>query len=54
MLEKEMATHFSVLAWKIPWAEDGVAEESETTWQLSHPPPLGCILCVHGRTQSND
>ena len=23
-LEKEMATHFSVLAWKIPWTEDPV------------------------------
>ena len=21
-LEKEMATHFSTLAWKIPWVED--------------------------------
>ena len=21
-LEKEMATHFSMLAWKIPWIED--------------------------------
>ena len=21
-LEKEMATHFSILAWKIPWAEE--------------------------------
>ena len=21
-LEKEMATHFSILAWKIPWRED--------------------------------
>ena len=21
-LEKKMATHFSVLAWKIPWTED--------------------------------
>ena len=21
-LEKEMATHFSVLAWEIPWAEE--------------------------------
>ena len=21
-LEKEMATHFSILAWKIPWTED--------------------------------
>ena len=22
LLEKEMATHFSTLAWKIPWAEE--------------------------------
>jgi len=21
-LEEEMATHFSILAWKIPWAEE--------------------------------
>ena len=21
-LEKEMATHFSILAWRIPWKED--------------------------------
>ena len=38
-LEKEMATHSSVLAWKIPWTEDpgrlhtahGVTKESGTT-----------------------
>ena len=31
-LEKEMATRFSVLTWKIPWAEErGVAKESDTT-----------------------
>ena len=22
-MEKEMATHSSILAWKIPWTEDG-------------------------------
>ena len=22
LLEKEMATHFSILAWKIPWMEE--------------------------------
>ena len=37
-LEKEMATHFSILAWRIPWTEEpgglqstGVAKESDTT-----------------------
>ena len=36
LLEKEMATHFSILAWRIPWTEEPgelqwVAEESDTT-----------------------
>ena len=37
-LEKEMATHSSILAWRIPWAEEpgglqsvGVTKESDTT-----------------------
>ena len=37
-LEKEMATHSSILAWEIPWTEEpgglqftGVAKESDTT-----------------------
>ena len=36
-LEKEMATHSSILAWRIPWTEEpgglvrGVAKESDTT-----------------------
>ena len=40
-LEKEMATHFSILAWKIPWAEEpgGLQpwgqKESDTTERLS-------------------
>ena len=39
-LEKEMATHSSTLAWKIPWMEELVAygpwdrEESDTTERL--------------------
>ena len=40
-LEKEMATHSSVLAWEIPWTEEpgwtivhAVAKESDTTQQL--------------------
>ena len=27
-LEKEMATHWSILAWKIPWAEESGGVES--------------------------
>ena len=32
LLEKEMATHSSTLAWKIPWMEE--PGESDTTEQL--------------------
>ena len=41
-LEKEMATHSSLLAWEIPWTEEpgglrsGGHEESDTTEQLNH------------------
>ena len=38
LLEKEMATHSSILAWAIPWTEEsgglqsmGVRKESDTT-----------------------
>ena len=40
LLEKEMATHFSILAWKIPWLEKPVGyspwgrKESDTTERL--------------------
>ena len=40
--EKKMATHFSILAWKIPWTEEpgGLQswghKESDTTEQLTH------------------
>ena len=34
-LKKEMATYFSILAWRIPWTEEpgghGVAKESDPT-----------------------
>ena len=40
-LEKETATHSSILAWEIPWIEEpdratvhGIAKESDTTKQL--------------------
>ena len=40
-LEKEMATHFSILAWRIPWTEEPIRllsmrlKESDTTERLS-------------------
>ena len=42
-LEKGMATHSSILAWRIPWTEEpsglhtvhGAAKESNTTEQLT-------------------
>ena len=37
LLEKEMATHSSILAWKIPWMEEpgpGGRKESDTTERL--------------------
>ena len=40
-LEKEMATHFSILAWRIPWTEEPGGPQSwdckelDTTEQLS-------------------
>ena len=42
LLEKEMATHSSILAWRILWTEEpgGLQsvglQESDTTWQLNH------------------
>ena len=41
-LEKEMATHSSILAWRIPWTEEPDklqsmgSQESDTTWRLNH------------------
>ena len=40
LLEKEMATHFSIFAWKIPWVEEPVGysprghKESDTIERL--------------------
>ena len=33
-LEKEMATHFSVLAWKIPWTEEAGGLQSMVSQEL--------------------
>ena len=35
-LEKGMATHSSMLAWRIPWIEEPGWLQSDTTEQLTH------------------
>ena len=48
-LEKEMATHSSILAWKIPWTEKprGLqpmgSQEWDTTYRLNHHHPGGVL-----------
>ena len=52
-LEKEMATHSSILAWEIPWTEDLVGyhpwghKESDMTEQLHFFSQ--CVLCDLGK-----
>ena len=49
-LEKEMATHSSTLAWRIPWREEPVGyspwgrKESDTTEQLHFTSLLGSFI----------
>ena len=35
-LEEEMATHFSILAWKIPWAEEPGRPQSKELQRVEH------------------
>ena len=50
-LEKEMATHPSILAWKIPQTEEPVglefmgSQESDMTEQLTHPKTFDSFFC---------
>ena len=36
LLEKEMATHSSILAWKIPWTEDPGGLQSMGSQRVGH------------------
>ena len=59
-LEKEMVTHCSVLAWRIPWTEEPGCcspwglEESDTTEQLTQPreASLAIIATRHKNSQN--
>ena len=35
-LEKEMATHFSILAWRIPWTEEPGGLQSTGSQRVGH------------------
>ena len=35
-LKKEMATHFSILAWKIPWTEEAGRLQSKGSQRVGH------------------
>ena len=35
-LEKEMATHFSILTWKIPWTEEPGGQQSIGLQRVGH------------------
>ena len=51
-LEKEMATHFSILAWKIPWTEEAgrlqsLGSQSRTrlsNFTCNSPVISGCVI----------
>ena len=36
LLEKEMATHSSILAWKIPWTEEPGGPQSVESQRVGH------------------
>ena len=53
-LEKEMATHSSILAWKIPWTKKpgGYStwghKELDTTEWLTHMPIIEVVVRING------
>ena len=49
--EKEMATHSSILAWEIPWAEEprGVLAESMGSPRFGHDCPINTLREREGR-----
>ena len=35
-LEKDMATHSSILAWRVPWTEESGGLQSMGPWRVGH------------------
>ena len=54
-MEEEMATHSSILAWRIPWAENGVTDSMDMNlskfWEMARDRGAWCVA-VHGVTKS--
>ena len=50
-LEKEMATHSSILAWKIPWTEDPSGLQSTGSQRVRHN--LATSLLLSANVNSN-
>ena len=44
-LEKGMATHSSILAWRIPWTEDPDKLQSMGSQKVGHDERLTLIIC---------
>ena len=49
-LEKEMATHSSILAWRTPWTEEPGELQSIGSQRVGHD--WGDLACKHSRTKS--
>ena len=48
-LEKEMATHFSILTWEIPWTEETGGLQSIGLHQVGH----NCVTNTHTHTHTH-
>ena len=49
-LEEEMATHSSILAWKIPWSEEPVVHKESNTTELAtgETESTGSVVVANG------
>ena len=52
LLEKEIATHFSILAWEIPWTEELGGPQSIGLQTVGHNSPLHVRARAHTHTHT--
>ena len=53
LMEKEMATHSSTLAWKIPWTEEPGRLQSMGSWRVGHDWVTSLLLSCIGEENGN-